>query len=176
MIDNVDRLMRKFRDIAESVQAENLGHTVGNQIKLVQREARLLCPSDDGELRRSIMTKVEEIQGGISATCYTNKKYGPYVEFGTGPKGEASHEGISPDVTPAYSQRPWWIHESQIDAEIAEKYGWFRLETKEGVFYQCTGQAAQPFLYPALKDNEERVTKNMNNYIKRKIKEAVKND
>ena len=65
MIDNVDRLMRKFRDIAESVQAENLGHTVGNQIKLVQREARLLCPSDDGELRRSIMTKVEEIQGGM---------------------------------------------------------------------------------------------------------------
>ncbi|HEL9636522.1 TPA: HK97 gp10 family phage protein, partial [Streptococcus suis] len=32
---------------------------------------------------------------------------------------------------------------------------------------------AQPYLYPALKDNEERVTKNINRFVKRKLIEEV---
>ena len=85
----------------------------------------------------------------------------PYVEFGTGPKGQADHAGISPEVTPVYTQAPWWIHESQIDRRTAEKYRWFYIDTPQGRFYQCTGQPAHPFLYPALHDNEDKILKNM---------------
>jgi hypothetical protein len=41
-----------------------------------------------------------------------------------------------------------------IGRKTAEKYKWFYVDTPDGRFYQCTGQAAQPFLYPALKNNE----------------------
>ena len=117
---------------------------------------------------------METAEEGTIGAVYTNKKYGPYVELGTGPRGEADHAGISPLVTPAYSQSPWWIHESQIDAKIAEKYHWFYIDTPEGRFYQCSGQPAQPFLYPALKNNEERVTRNIANYVAREIRKVCK--
>ena len=41
-----------------------------------------------------------------------------------------------------------------IGRKTAEKYKWFYVDTPDGRFYQCTGQVAQPFLYPALKNNE----------------------
>ena len=76
-------------------------------------------------------------------------------------------------AAPAYVQKPWWIHESQVDKETAERYHWFFIDTPEGRFYQCSGQAAQPFLYPALKNNEKRVAKNMENALRRELRKAV---
>ena len=105
-------------------------------------------------MRGSIYTAIETSSEKIVGICYTNKKYAQYVEFGTGPKGQKQHAGISPDVAYAYVQSPWWIHESMIGRKTAEKYKWFYVDTPDGRFYQCTGQAAQPFLYPALKNNE----------------------
>lgn len=174
MIEGVRDLERKLGVLAQAVIGENAKTAVRNQIKIIQAEAKIGCPVNDGELRNSIKTMVGDKQDYITGTCYTNKKYAAYVEFGTGPKGQADHAGISPVITPAYSQKPWWIHESQVDKEAAEKYGWFKLETKDGIFYQCTGQAAQPFMYPALKNNEKRAVKNMGKYFSRKIKEATK--
>ena len=173
-IKGLDKLMKKYGELAEQAAGESMGRAVGASAKLIQGEAKLLCPGNDGELRRSIKTRVETAEEGTIGAVYTNKKYGPYVELGTGPRGEADHAGISPLVTPAYSQSPWWIHESQIDAKIAEKYHWFYIDTPEGRFYQCSGQPAQPFLYPALKNNEERVTRNMANYGAREIRKVCK--
>ena len=79
------------------------------------------------------------------------------MELGTGPKGAQEHSGISPNVTPSYVNSPWWIHESQIDIDLAEKYNWFSIDTKDGKFYQITGQPAQPFLYPAFANNKEKI-------------------
>jgi len=130
-------------------------------IKLVEASAKLQCPVGDSELRGSITSVVESEQDVVRGTCYTNKSYGPYVELGTGPKGQRSHEGISPEVNPAYTQTPWWIHESQIDKATAEKYKMFFIETKNGIFYRSSGQAAQPFMYPALKNNEDAAMEKM---------------
>ena len=138
-----------------------ISKAISKGIKLVQSAARAECPVDHGELRGSIFTVVETEGRNVTGICYTDKKYGPYVEFGTGPKGQENHEGISPDTTPVYTQSPWWIHEgsgpNEVDRATAEKYGWFYIDTPEGRFYQCTGQPAQPFLYPALKNNEKQI-------------------
>lgn len=96
------------------------------------------------------------------------------MEFGTGPRGREDHAGISPNVSPSYTQKPWWIHESQIDARTAEKYGWFHIDTPEGRFYQCSGQAAQPFMYPALKNNEQKIIREVERYAKEAIGRAIK--
>lgn len=173
-IVGLDKLMRKIGQLGEAVANSSMPKAVGASCKLVQAEAKLLCPVNDGELRQSIKTGVEIQDDKVVGNVYTNKKHGPFVEFGTGPRGEMDHGGISPLVNPVYSQSPWWIHESQIDKETAEKYHMFALQTKDGIFYQTSGQPAQPFLYPALKNNEERATRNISNYIAREIRKAIK--
>lgn len=168
-----DKELEKKLAVLEQVADEQMEKIVGRQAKRIQAEAKLLCPVQDGELRRSIKTKVQREGERVTAVVYTNKKHAPYVELGTGPKGEANHAGISPVAAPAYLQKPWWIHESQVDKETAERYHWFFIDTPEGRFYQCSGQAAQPFLYPALKNNEKRVAKNMENALRRELRKAV---
>lgn len=173
-VKGLDRLMKKYGQLSESVAGQVMERAVNASCKRVQAEARLMCPVSDGELRQSIRTKVETVDNTVVGTVYTNKEYGPYVEFGTGPKGQENHEGISPAVNPSYVQSPWWIHESQIDKESAEKYHWFYIDTEDGRFYQCVGQPAYPFMYPALKNNEERVTRNISNYVAREIRKVCK--
>lgn len=156
-MSDADELDKKLKQLAEI----DMKRAVGEVIQIVRLAATLNCPIDTGELQQDIATDVEGDSIRAIGTCWTNKAYAPYVEFGTGPKGQADHAGISPDVTPVYTQSPWWIHESQVDRRVAEKYRWFYIDTPEGRFYQCTGQPAHPFMYPALHDNEDKILSNM---------------
>ena len=120
--------------------------------------AKMLCSGfivSSGELRGSIGMTITRDSGGISAHVGTNKRYAAYVEFGTGPKGAADHDGTAPDVGVTYTMSPWWIHESQVDPNAAQVYGWFHIDTEAGRFYKVTGQPAHPYIYPAFHDNEE---------------------
>ena len=173
MIEGQKDLARKFAAL-EQVADQHFERIVKNQMKHVQAEARLLCPVQQGELRNSIKSMVERRDDKIIGTVYTNKAYATYVEMGTGPKGAENHAGISPVVNPAYTMSPWWIHESQVDKIVAEKYNWFYLDTPDGRFYQCTGQPAQPFMYPALKNNEDRVVRTMKNALNRELRKVCK--
>ena len=148
---------KEFIDSLEKMTLMDIHSAVSQGIRLVQSEAKLLCPVNYGELRDSIYTETKNEPDYVCAACYTNKKYGPYVEFGTGPKGQENHKGISPDIEVSYVQSPWWIHESEIDPKDAEKYHWFFIDTPKGRFYQCSGQAAQPFMYPAIKNQEKNI-------------------
>lgn len=129
---------------------------------------------DTGELRQSIYTEVEDNGDTATGVCWTDKAYAPYLEFGTGPKGQENHAGTSPEITPAYTRSPWWIHESQVDKRVAEKYHWFYIDTPDGRFYQCTGQPAYPFMYPALKDNQDQILEGMKAEFSAAIKESIK--
>lgn len=155
MILGVQTLEKKLEEMSKV----DLERGIAKGIMFIQEEAKGNCPAHDGELRQSIFTDMETEEETIRGVCFTDKKHGPFVEFGTGPKGQENHEGISPDVAVAYTQSPWWIHESQIGRETAEYYHFFSIDTPQGRFYQCTGQAAQPFMYPALKDNEDKIMK-----------------
>lgn len=135
-----------------------------------QAEANADAIKNTGELAGSIFAETIPRRNGVRGICWTNKPYAEYVEFGTGKKGQENHAGISPMVTPVYHVTPWWIHESDIDRELAEKYGWFHIDTPEGRFYQCTGQPAKPFMYPALQDSTEFIEK----IFAEKINEAMK--
>lgn len=143
----------------EKMSKADIGLGIHKVLPIIQDAAKLGAPVVTGELRESILTDMEIEGDTVRGICYTNLAYAPYVEFGTGPKGQASHEGISPDVAVAYTQSPWWIHESQVERETAERYGWFYIDTPQGRFYKCSGQPAQPFMYPALKNNEEAIVK-----------------
>lgn len=118
---------------------------------------------ESGHLKQSIQADVETTADGLVGHVGSDSDYAMYVEFGTGVKGEASHEGTSPDFEVAYTTSAWYVHESQLDTNDAEalaaKYHWLKIENDGGVFYRINGSAAHPFLYPALKDNEDIVVK-----------------
>ena len=157
---------KELNEAFERLSSADIYSAAGKAIQTVQAAAKNLCPVRDEELRGSIYTELTGDAEHITASCYTNKEYAQYVEFGTGPKGQASHEGTSPDAAVAYSQSPWWIHESQVGRDAAEQYGWFHIDTPEGRFYQCSGQAAQPYMYPAIKDSSDDIDRIFREAIK----------
>lgn len=163
-----DRLIAKCRRLASKKAGEDIVlRAVHNATKkVVQADAKRLAPGNNGELRNSIKTRVKMDGDKAIGEVYTNLHYAPYVEFGTGPKGQASHSGISPEVSVSYRSSPWYVHEDQIDI------GPYHFQ-KIGEFYKMYGQPAQPYLYPALRDNQERVSKNISNYVRRKIREQL---
>ena len=59
---------------------EEITVALGKACALVERSAKQKAPKGNGELRRSITSKVEGLQGVI----YTPLEYAPYVEYGTG--------------------------------------------------------------------------------------------
>lgn len=163
-----DRLIAKCRRLASKKAGEDIVlRAVHNATKkVVQADAKRLAPGNNGELRNSIKTRVKMDGDKAIGEVYTNLHYAPYVEFGTGPKGQASHSGISPEVSVSYRSSPWYVHEDQINV------GPYHFQ-KIGEFYKMYGQPAQPYLYPALRDNQERVSKNISNYVRRKIREQL---
>ena len=158
-----DDLEDKFRQLSEEQIQEAMMQGMRKCTQLVQGAAKGRVNVHSGALRNSIYTDVEQEGDTVTGIVYTNMKYAPYIEFGTGPKGAANHEGISPDVAVAYSMSPWWIHEgpgeNEVDSATAERYGWSHADTPAGRFYRCSGNPAYPFMYPALKDNEEACVK-----------------
>lgn len=155
MIDGANELDKAFARAQEIGMAEALRASA----EFVMEQAKDLCPAHDGNLRDSIKTEI----AGNTASIYTDSPYAAYVEYGTGPKGAANHEGTSPDANIHYSQSPWWIHEgsgeNEVSRSVGENYQWEYVDTKQGRFYRCTGQAASPYMYPALRNNEEKVVK-----------------
>lgn len=165
MILGTNNLNKRFDELSKL----SLKSGISKGITLVQETAKEDCPTFDGELRSKIMAEVVEDGDMVYGICWPAVEHGAYVELGTGPKGQANHEGISPDIAVAYTQSPWWIHESQIDREVAEHYHFFYIDTPQGRFYQCTGQPAQPYLYPALKNNEDAITKIVAEEVKKQL-------
>lgn len=105
----------------------------------VQGDAKLLAPVDTGRLRNSIQAETKEIGGKVVGRIFTNLEYAPYVEFGTGQRGEASP---SPPKSPddLYYRQDW------------------------------AGMEAQPFMYPAAKQNEKIVPKIVGDEIRKELR------
>ena len=159
-VKGAEKLMRQLNNLG------NINPIVEKAVRKetlrVQRNAVLLSPVNHGELRQTIKTKVEATEGMVIGTVYTNNKHAAYVELGTGPIGEANHEGISPEVNPVYSQSGWWFPGDKVTPQDAEKYHWPSMTTEDGkTLYFTQGQPAQPFMYPALKGIEDIVCMNL---------------
>lgn len=147
----------------------------------IRDQARELCPvrrygSGGGSLRQSIHTATERTEDGVRSEIYTNSIYAPFVEFGTGPTGQAHHEGISPNIDPVYSQSGWTMPADAMSPEDAEQYGFGIARGKDGeiIGYYTKGQVAQPFLYPAFKSMEKTVAKEIKEALAREMERRLK--
>lgn len=156
MMEGIEELLRKFDDISHiAPQLYQLMEQCG---VFIRDDARLRAPVDIGDLRKSIQHTTRETEGGIETVVHTNSDHAAYVEFGTGPVGAANHQGISPNIQPVYAREKW-----------RGVIPFLKSETDAGIRY-IAGQPAQPYLYPALKENEQQLTE----YLKNGIRELLR--
>lgn len=120
--EGLDEILDKLEKISSDANIEG---ALGTCCALVERSAKQKAPKDNGELRRSITSKVEGTQGIV----FTPLEYAPYVEYGTGLFAES---GGRMDV-------PW------------------NYQDDEGEWHSTSGQKPQPFMRPALEENQETI-------------------
>lgn len=94
---------------------------------LVERSAKQKAPKHNGQLAQSIQHEVDA--QGTTCTIYNPLEYAPYVEYGTGLGAE---ENGRKDV-------PW------------------HYQDERGEWHTTSGQDPQPFLRPALTENENKI-------------------
>lgn len=152
-IEGLDRLYRKIARLHNI----DIKPIIEDATIRVRDEAKMRVPVDTGELQNSIDYNVDISAKGFIGKVFTNKEHGLYVELGTGPKGEASHIGISPEIKPIYSPS-----------------GWVYYDVDKQKFIFTNGQPARPFMYPALHENREKISKFIQSRVQKKIKEASK--
>ena len=153
-IKNIDKLMQKLKEMGKDKQI--VGGAVKKAGLQVRDEAKLNCPVDTGNLRNSIKCSQPKQDGGGNwyVEVYTNTEYAVYVEFGTGQKGQSTN--TNSDVSVSYRQ----------DGCV--------YQDEEGSWWYTTGQPAQPFLYPALKDNEYEIKKGIAKSVEKGFKRYCK--
>lgn len=142
-IKGLSSLLQKLNRLGGN-SLTTLEKSMSKNIKLIQGEAKELCPVDTGDLRNSINTKVEVTGTTVKGIIYTNSDHAPYQEFGTGQRGAESQSPPKAD-----------------DVELSYREDWI-------------GIPAQPFLYPALKNNEDKVKELIGKDIKKTISEVAK--
>ena len=124
--EGLDRITDKLDKILDTT---NLKTAMGKACALVERSAIQKAPKGNGELRRSITSKVEGVGVDMAGVVYTPLEYAPYVELGTGLFAE---EQGRKDV-------PWHYQDD------------------EGEWHSTSGMKPQPYLRPALNENREQI-------------------
>ena len=76
-IDGINEVLEKLESVADT---ETINSLMGECCALLEAEAKKKSPKGNGELRRSITSKVENLEG----TVFTPLLYAPYIEYGTG--------------------------------------------------------------------------------------------
>lgn len=95
-IEGLAEVLNKIKSVEDAKGAQD---GIKKACALLERAAKEKTPKDTGELRRSITSQVEGLEGKV----FTPLLYAPYIEFGTGLYAE---EGGREDV-------PWHYQDDE---------------------------------------------------------------
>ena len=152
-IKGIDRLTQRFNNIANM----ELRSAVNKATQLVHGQAKALAPVDSGNLAGSIHMQVKDTGKELQGRVYTNLEYAPYVEFGTGVTGNGTYPYEIKGLSLEYRNKGWAYYDEDKDEWIYTK-----------------GQVAQPYMYPALKENEKTIKAILKQGVHTKLKENCK--
>ena len=165
MADNVT--IEGLDEVIESLECclsdDKLKPALEKACLLVERRAKQLAPKEDGNLRRSITSKVND-DAGLYGIVYTPLFYAPYVEYGTGlfaENGNGRKEVPWVYVEGSHNKHTKKKTYTEDEAESVAAY----LQSKGLNAVVTYGKEPQPYLRPALNENREK--------IKRLLKEGV---
>lgn len=135
-IENLDKLISKLEKL------DNVNQAMEQACILVENEAKIKCPVDNGLLRNSITHYIEDNPNELVGVVGTNVEYAPYVEFGTG----------------IYSS----LGNGRQDR--------WKYKDAKGEWHSTIGQHPQPYLQPALEENRSKIEKMFKEQIKKGVK------
>lgn len=132
-IQNLDKLVAKLNNVSETAVKDALTQACLE----VEREAKIQCPVDDGQLRQSITFEVTENQGVVG----TNVEYAPYVHQGTGiyaadgdgRKERWKYQDAEGNWHSTIGQGPQPFLESALNSKRKEIMKIFQKQIKEGL-------------------------------------------
>lgn len=135
-IENLDKLISKLEKL------DNVNQAMEQACILVENEAKIKCPVDNGLLRNSITHYIEDNPNELVGVVGTNVEYAPYVEFGTG----------------IYSS----LGNGRQDR--------WKYKDAKGEWHSTIGQHPQPYLQPALEENRRKIEKMFKEQVKKGVK------
>lgn len=162
-LDKIIAKLDKMQDTSTIVSA------MQDACDLVEGSAKGKAPKDTETLRRSITNRIEVIGNEVSGIVFTPLEYAPYIEYGTGIYAENGN-GTS----------GYWVYVGDKDYDPNRKKSGKRYTLQEAKqivaimrskglkAYYTNGMHPQPFMRPALKENEQN--------IKKKLKEGIMSD
>lgn len=136
-VEGLDDVLEAISNMADE---QALKQAMGKACAFVEGEAKKKAPKGNGELRRSIESRVEENGNDITGVVSTPLEYAPYVEFGTGLFAE--------------------------DGDGRKDVPW-HYQDEKGEWHSTKGQKPQPFLRPALHENRETVLRILKGGLKK---------
>lgn len=140
-IENLDKLISKLEKLDDVNQA------MEQACILVENEAKIKCPVDNGLLRNSITHYIEDNPNELVGVVGTNVEYAPYVEFGTG----------------IYSS----LGNGRQDR--------WKYKDAKGEWHSTIGQHPQPYLQPALEENRRKIEKMFKEQVKKGVEPLTNN-
>lgn len=152
-VKGLEALLGKLESLGGNVD-EAMKRGTQSATRVVQSSAKNLCPADTGDLRASISTRYERDGDTHIGYVYTNKEHAAYVEFGTGPAGKGTYP--YPVGPLQYHADKWRVNIPIVGVR------WIR------------GQAAQPFLYPALLESKDNIIEAYEKALLKEIKKVIK--
>lgn len=143
-VKGLDRLIKGLETRGGKGTAEAvLDQTLHRAAIRIQKQAKENCPVDTGKLRGSI--SVEKIPRGYAVG--TNVRYGAYVEFGTGTRG---------DPSVPHTTRKYW-----------------RYKGADGRFHTTHGMKPRPFLLPAFNKYKATIPHEIKLNLSKTLREAI---
>jgi HK97 gp10 family phage protein len=129
-IQGLESIMQRIEDIADK---DKIKAAMGKCCALVERTAKQTANSfrDTGTLTNSIQSEVQDDGEDVKGVVFSPLEYAPYVEYGTGLFAEEN------------GRKTPWLYEDE--------------KTGETIFTR--GQRPHPYLRPALFENREKITK-----------------
>jgi HK97 gp10 family phage protein len=147
-ISGISQIMKKLDELSANVE-NGKRKAIQNGCAAIRDQAKLNAPKDTGALRNSIKYTASQDEGVVRVSS----DYGVYVEFGTGPKGQADHAGIDPKARPSYAPKGW-VYKGGDDS-----------------LHYTEGMPARPYLYPAVAEIKPQLP----DIFKKAVMEAVNN-
>jgi HK97 gp10 family phage protein len=126
-VEGLDDVLEAISNMGDE---QELKLAMGKACAFVEGEAKKKAPKGNGELRRSIESRVENNGRDIVGVVSTPLEYAPYVEFGTGLFAE--------------------------DGDGRKDVPW-SYQDEKGDWHSTRGQHPHPFLRPALHENRTTI-------------------